>query len=74
MFQHPTTINSKTHVKQMKTNTGLKDTFQEYFTNHIFAFTSKLCGLAQDKQAALDEMVKQFPQDSKDTMSPVWRI
>ena len=74
MFQQATTISSKTHVKQMKTNMGLKDTFQDYFTNHIFEFASKLCGSVQDKQAALDEMVKQLPQDSKDTMSPVWRI
>jgi len=74
IFQQATTVSSKTRVKQMKTNTGLKDTFQDYFTDRIFEFTSKLRGSARDKQAALDKMVKQLPQDSKDTMSPVWRI
>ena len=58
----------------MKTDTGLKDTFQDFFTDRIFAFTSKLRGSAKDKQAALDEMVKQLPQGAKDTISPVWRI
>jgi hypothetical protein len=74
MFQQATTINSKTRVKQMKTNTGIKDTFQEFFTDRIFAFTGKLRGSAEDKQAALEDMVKQLLQDTKDTMSPVWRI
>jgi hypothetical protein len=69
MFQQATTINSKTCVKQMKTNTWIKDTFQEFFTDRIFAFTGKLRGSAEDKQAALEDMVKQLFQDTKDTMS-----
>lgn len=73
-FQQASVIGNKTNVKKLKTNNGVKDTFQEYFTDKLFMFQSKLRGTWSKKQAAVEEMLKSMPQEDSTRMSPVWRI
>ncbi|KAK7027831.1 hypothetical protein R3P38DRAFT_3315357 [Favolaschia claudopus] len=65
-----TKLDTKTKIKSLRTETGLKDTFQLVFIEKLFASYHKKRG-AQTKQAALDAAVAALP---KETMSPVWRI
>ncbi|KAK6997382.1 hypothetical protein R3P38DRAFT_3416225 [Favolaschia claudopus] len=65
-----TKLDTKTKIKSLRTETGLKDTFQLVFIEKLFASYHKKRG-AQTKQAALDAAVAALP---KETTSPVWRI
>lgn len=73
-FRDASVVGSKTRVRQAKTNSGIKDTFQEVFTDRIFTFTGPLRGTKAEKQADLDEMLKTLPSDPMETISPVMRI
>lgn len=57
-------------VKSMRTDTGLKDTFQNFFINQLLDSYKKRRGVA-NKQAALNSAISGLPQE---TMSPVWRL
>ncbi|KAL1947759.1 hypothetical protein VTO73DRAFT_13483 [Trametes versicolor] len=71
-FKAATTIGGGATAKRLKTDYGVKDTFQEVFMERIFAFTRKLRGKIPDKQHALDEFIAAaLPED---TRSPMWRI
>ncbi|KAK6985105.1 hypothetical protein R3P38DRAFT_2805837 [Favolaschia claudopus] len=65
-----TKLDTKTKVKNLRTETGLKDTFQLVFIEKLFASYQKKRGTT-NKQAALDAAVADLPQE---TTSPVWRI
>ncbi|KAK7007081.1 hypothetical protein R3P38DRAFT_3325555 [Favolaschia claudopus] len=65
-----TKLDTKTKVKNLRTETGLKDTFQLVFIEKLFASYHKKRG-TKTKQAALDAAVAGLPHE---TMSPVWRI
>ncbi|KAK7032978.1 hypothetical protein R3P38DRAFT_3313080 [Favolaschia claudopus] len=65
-----TKLDTKTKVKKLRTENGLKDTFQLVFIEKLFASYHKKRG-AQNKQAALDAALANLP---KETTSPVWRI
>lgn len=72
VFKAATTIGGGATAKRLKTDHGVKDTFQEVFMERIYAFTRKLRGKIPDKQRALDEFVSATLPD--DTRSPMWRI
>ena len=61
-----------TQTQKIKTNNGVKDTFQELFLERIFAFGRTLRGPPPEKQNLLDLFIKDNTPD--DTISPVWRI
>ncbi|KAJ6569397.1 hypothetical protein B0H19DRAFT_1257049 [Mycena capillaripes] len=65
-----TKLDTKTKVKDMRTETGLKDKFQMVFIDKLFNSYKKKRG-PETKCAALDAMLASLPQN---TMSPVWRI
>ncbi|CDO68416.1 hypothetical protein BN946_scf184815.g63 [Trametes cinnabarina] len=72
VFQHAATIGGMTTAKKLKTEYGVKDTFQETFTERIFAYGRKLRGRRAEKQVLLDLFVAQ--ELPSDTVSPVWRM
>jgi len=63
---------TKTKIRNLRTQTGLKDTFQDFFINRLF-HASDGKGSADAKRKALEEAVRMIPPDPKNT-SPVWRI
>ncbi|KAI9067152.1 hypothetical protein FKP32DRAFT_1684097 [Trametes sanguinea] len=72
VFRQAASVGGMTSAKRLKTEYGVKDTFQEVFTERIFAFGRKLRGQRADKQAMLDLFcTRELP---KETISPVWRI
>lgn len=71
MFQTASQVGGMTQAAKMQTQFGLKDTFQDFFANKIFALGRKARGSNSAKQEAIDHLVKSFPAD---ITSPVWRI
>lgn len=54
----------------MRTETGLKDTYQLHFIDQLFSSTKGKRG-ADAKEAAIQAKLQSFPDN---TLSPVWRI
>ncbi|EGO26560.1 hypothetical protein SERLADRAFT_407303 [Serpula lacrymans var. lacrymans S7.9] len=69
-FVQASQLDSKTKVNKMRTESGIKDTFQKYFIDKVVGSYQRLRGVAS-KQAALDESIASFPDT---IISPVWRI
>ncbi|THU99664.1 hypothetical protein K435DRAFT_818510 [Dendrothele bispora CBS 962.96] len=69
---HAKKLYTKTKIKKMRTETGLKDTFQDFFIDRLFRASEGKVS-ANNKQKALEEVVTTIPPDPKNT-SPVWRI
>jgi sulfur relay (sulfurtransferase) DsrC/TusE family protein len=63
-------LNTKTKVKNLQTEHGIKDKFQTHFIQQLFDSYKDKKGKAA-KQAALDAKISGLP---KVTLSPVWRI
>jgi hypothetical protein len=61
---------TKTALKNERTETGIKDTYQEFFLERLFSSYKDVSGKG-DKQKALDAAVASLPEK---TTSPVWRI
>ncbi|KAK6984177.1 hypothetical protein R3P38DRAFT_3333013 [Favolaschia claudopus] len=75
-FEKACTVNTKTKVKEMRTASGIKDTFQLVFLEKLFESYSALPKYKgkrgpKAKQEALDAKVRSLPPN---TTSPVWRI
>ncbi|KAF8907460.1 hypothetical protein CPB85DRAFT_1526400 [Mucidula mucida] len=69
-FTASQTIGNETRVKKMRTDTGVKDTFQLYFQDLLAASYKKKRG-NESRQAALDAAIEALPEH---VTSPVWRI
>ncbi|KAJ7246704.1 hypothetical protein C8J57DRAFT_1438159 [Mycena rebaudengoi] len=69
-FTEASTVDTKTKIQHMRTESGIKDTFQQVFLEKLFASYKGKRGRAA-KQAALDAKRAELPSI---TMSPVWRI
>ena len=70
MFQEASTLDSKTKVQKMHTESGIKDTHQMFFLEKLFGSYKSKRGHVS-KQAALDKEIESLP----DTItSAVWRI
>lgn len=69
-FTEAKTLHSKTRIGQMRTHTGIKDTFQLHFLDKLFDSHKNRRNDAT-KQSALDHAVASLPPD---IISPVWRI
>ncbi|KAG5219769.1 hypothetical protein IMY05_C4770000700 [Salix suchowensis] len=69
-FIYASTPGSKTRVKAMRTETGIKDTYQLHFVEQLFDSVKGKRGEAA-KQAAIDAKLRSFPSN---VTSPVWRI
>jgi hypothetical protein len=70
MFAEASTLDTKTKVQKMRTESGVKDTYQMFFLDKIFKSYKKKRG-RELKQAALDREIKSLPDI---ITSPVWRI
>ncbi|KAK7037199.1 hypothetical protein R3P38DRAFT_3481335 [Favolaschia claudopus] len=69
-FTEASTLNTKTKVKNLQTESGVKDKYQTHFIEQLFnSYKGKRSGPV--KQAALDAAKARLPPN---TMSPVWRI
>ena len=70
MFEQASTIDTKTKVQNMRTQSGVKDTYQMFFLDKLFKSYKKKRG-QESKQAALDREIESLPDN---ITSPVWRI
>jgi len=70
MFEAASTLDTKTKVKNMRTDTGLKDTRQMFFLDKLFQSYKRKRG-KESKQAALDKEIESLPDI---ITSAVWRI
>ena len=70
MFAEASTLDTKTKVQNMRTESGVKDTYQMFFLDKIFKSYKKKRG-RESKQAALDREIETLPDI---ITSPVWRI
>ncbi|KAK6992397.1 hypothetical protein R3P38DRAFT_2570511 [Favolaschia claudopus] len=69
-FTEASILNTKTKVKNLQTESGVKDKYQTHFIEQLFnSYKGKRSGPV--KQAALDAARARLPPN---TMSPVWRI
>lgn len=71
IFTHTSTIGSKTRAKQLRTASGVKDTYQDHFSEMIAKFVKGLRGSVREKQARVDRLVESLPDN---LINPVWRI
>ncbi|CAK5270513.1 unnamed protein product [Mycena citricolor] len=67
-----TAVDKKTQIKNLRTETGIKDTFQQFFVEKLFDSYKNKRG-HEARIAALEAQVRQMPMDMN-AMSPVWRI
>jgi hypothetical protein len=67
MFVNTAEVGNQTKIANNKTNTGIKDTYMEFFMDNIFASYKKIYG-KEAKQRALDESRAQLPTN---VLSPV---
>lgn len=70
MFEEAQTLDTKTSVKTMRTESGIKDTHQLFFLEKLFSSYKGLRG-RDKKQAALQKAINSLPQN---ITSPVLRI
>jgi hypothetical protein len=70
MFTSATDIGNQTRIKDLKTSTGIKDTYLDFFLDRMFTSYKKKRGITEKKKA-LDELVASLPEC---ILSPVWRI
>lgn len=70
MFDHASTLDTKTKIQKMRTSSGVKDTYQLHFLEKIFNSYKKKRG-TESKQAALEAELRTLPTN---ITSPVWRI
>jgi len=70
MFKQASTIDTKTKVQNMHTESGVKDTYQMFFLEKLFKSYKKKRG-QESKQAALDSKIESLPDN---ITSPIWRI
>jgi hypothetical protein len=70
MFEEASTLDSKTKVQSMRTESGIKDTHQMFFLEKLFKSYKGKRG-RESKQAALDTELGSLPDI---ITSPVWRI
>lgn len=71
MFQTASQVGGMTQAGKLQTQFGLKDTFQDFFVDKIFALGRKVRGSTASKQEAINQLIESFPAE---LTSPVWRI
>ncbi|KAK7027593.1 hypothetical protein R3P38DRAFT_2526141, partial [Favolaschia claudopus] len=69
-FEEASTLNTKAKVRNMRTASGIKDTFQLVFIERLFDSYKGKRG-KKAKQEALEAKLRTLPQN---TTSPVWQI
>ncbi|KAI6028155.1 hypothetical protein EDC04DRAFT_2605807 [Pisolithus marmoratus] len=70
MFTMASSIGNQTKIKNIKTSTGLKDRYLDYFLDEMASSYKKKHGNSS-KQQALEEFVQKLPNN---VYSPVWHI
>lgn len=71
IFKEVKRIGEKTNSYKLKTRYGVKDKYQEHFSEKIFAKADKLEGSTDEKQEALNKYIETLPSNM---ISPVWRL
>ncbi|KAJ3912042.1 hypothetical protein F5877DRAFT_85250 [Lentinula edodes] len=76
IFTSSQKYNGKTQSKKIVTQTGVKDTFLESFSQQIVSFVAKIPGntSAPQKQRLVDNFVAENIPSDPNVFSPVWRI
>lgn len=64
------TLYSKTKFTKHRTDTGVKDTMQDYFLDKLFASYKHVTG-SDPKERALNAAIEALPDE---ITSPVWRL
>ena len=71
IYQNATTIGGKTKAKELRTENGLKDKYQEYFINKVNSFMTNAHGSNLERQNRINAFLNSLPQV---VTSPVWRL
>ncbi|KAF8232776.1 hypothetical protein L208DRAFT_1270350, partial [Tricholoma matsutake] len=69
-FKEASTLDTKTKVRKMQTESGIKDTYQMHFLDNLFNSYKKKRG-QELKQTTLDNKLAELPDQ---ITSPVWHI
>ena len=70
LFDQSKSVGNQTKIKAIKTEKGVKDTYQQHFLDALHQSYKRLRGTAS-KTAALKEKLKDMRENPT---SPVWRI
>ncbi len=70
MFDMTKTLGNEGKISKMRTDTGVKDTYQLFFLDRIFSSYKKLKAKPR-KEQALKSTIESLPET---ITSPVWRI
>lgn len=70
-FSAASRVGGMAEVKRLKTMSGLKDTFQDFFIGRLFDASRKKGRSKEQKQQDMSRLQEGFPTI---TLSPVWRI
>ncbi|ETW76444.1 hypothetical protein HETIRDRAFT_174525 [Heterobasidion irregulare TC 32-1] len=71
IFDTSRRVGSMSQAAKMQMAFGVKDTYQEVYTDKIHVVARKVTGSMAVRQKAIDDLVKSFPPV---VSSPVWRI
>jgi hypothetical protein len=72
-FTAAASVGGMTAFKQKRTSSGVKDSFQAFFVDQIFATARKKGLRKEQKQQCIVDLVTTFPEEDR-RISPVWRI
>ncbi|RDX40490.1 hypothetical protein OH76DRAFT_1459488 [Lentinus brumalis] len=68
-------VGGQAEYKRRRTRLGVKDTYQEYFAEHLFRITTSRGGRSRtDKEEEVQALLKTMPRVDEGATSPVWRI
>jgi hypothetical protein len=70
MFESTKTVRNQTRIRSLKTETGIKDNYLEFFLDCMSSSYVKIRNHI-DKQEALSNFVQMLPSN---VISPIWRI
>jgi hypothetical protein len=70
-FEYAQKVGGMASVKKIRTKTGIKDSFQSFFLDKLFAATTKKGRTAIQKSADVTALLQTFPED---ITSPIWRF
>lgn len=73
-FLNAQKIGGQTDVKKARTATGVKDTYQSYFVDKLFALTAKRGRSREERSADVSNFLANVPHLESYATSPVWRI
>ncbi|EIW60460.1 uncharacterized protein TRAVEDRAFT_120336, partial [Trametes versicolor FP-101664 SS1] len=73
-FSDATQIGGQANVKKARTRTGIRDTYQSFFTERLFSLTTARGKSRDERMGEVAEYLRTVPWVEESARSPVWRI